>query len=200
MATLNAHITRSEALDLLKAHNTDPFHIEHGETVEGIMRYFAKEYDPENSKFWGIVGLLHDLDWEEFDSDPMNHTIHAAQMIEQAGGSPELIHSIQTHNSDFNTSLPKPQHQMEKILFACDELSGLIGACVRMRPSKSVMDFPVSSLKKKFKNKRFAQSCDRDVISSGAQMLNWELDELFEKTILAMRSCAPDKDTFQESE
>ena len=179
MATLDAGITREAAFDLLKAHNQDAFHIEHGETVEQTMRYFAREFDAENEDFWGIVGLLHDLDWEEHDDDPENHTVYAAELIAAAGGSPELIRAIQTHNS---------------------ELTGLIGAAVIMRPSKSVMDFNVKSLKKKFKDKRFAAGVNRDVIRRGADMLGWELDELFERTIAAMQSFAPDRDTFDAAE
>ena len=144
MATLEAGLTRDEAFALLQEHNKDPFHIEHGETVEQTMRYFAREFDPENEEFWGIVGLLHDLDWEEHDDEPELHTIYAAPLIEAAGGSPELIRAIQSHTSDFNPELPKPELQMEKILFASEELTGLIGAAVVMRPSKSVMDFEVS--------------------------------------------------------
>ena len=167
---LTAGITRDRAFELLNEHNKDPFHITHGETVEGTMRYFAREFDPENEEFWGIVGLLHDLDWEEHEDDPMNHTIYAAEILEGEGASPELIRAIQTHTSDFNTSLPKPELQMEKVLFACDELTGLIGA---------------------------AAGCSRDVISQGAEMLGWELPELFDRTIAAMQSFAPDRDTFQ---
>ena len=200
MTTLSAGISREDAFALLQEHNKDPFHIEHGETVEATMKYFAREYDPENEEFWGIVGLLHDLDWEEHDDDPDNHTIYAAKDIEAAGGSPELIRAIQTHNSDYNETLPKPELWMEKILFATEELTGLIGAAVVMRPSKSVMDFEVKSLKKKFKDKRFAAGVSRDVIRSGAEMLDWELDELFTRTIDAMRSFAPDRDTFTPAE
>ena len=177
--TLSAGITRDRAFELLNEHNKDPFHITHGETVEGTMRYFAREFDPEN------------------EDDPMNHTIYAAKILEGEGASPELIRAIQTHTSDFNASLPKPESQMEKILFACDELTGLIGAAVIMRPSKSVMDFTTKSLKKKFKDKRFAAGCSRDVITQGAEMLGWELPELFDRTIAAMQSFAPDRDTFQ---
>ena len=190
MATLEAGLTRDEAFALLQEHNKDPFHIEHGETVEQTMRYFAREFDPENEEFWGIVGLLHDLDWEEHDDEPELHTIYAAPLIEAAGGSPELIRAIQSHTSDFNPEL----------LFASEELTGLIGAAVVMRPSKSVMDFEVKSLKKKFKDKRFAAGVSRDVIRSGAEMLGWELDELFARTIEAMQSFAPDRDTFVEPE
>ncbi len=195
MAGLEAGITRERAFEMLKDHNTDPFHIEHGETVEQTMRYFAREFDPDNEEFWGVVGLLHDLDWGEHSDEPELHTIHAAKYIETEGGSPELIRAIQSHTSDFNPDLPKPELTMEKILFATEELTGLIGAAVVMRPSKSVMDFEVKSLKKKFKDKRFAAGVSRDVIRSGAEMLGWELDELFERTITAMQSFAPDRDT-----
>lgn len=200
MSTLEAGMTRDEAFALLQEHNKDPFHIEHAETVEQTMRYFAREYDPDNVEFWGFVGLLHDLDWEEHDDEPELHTIYAAKDIEAAGGTPELIRAIQSHTSDFNPELPKPELQMEKILFATEELTGLIGAAIVMRPSKSVMDFEVKSLKKKFKDKRFAAGVSRDVIRSGAEMLGWELDELFARTIEAMQSFAPDKDTFVPAE
>ena len=130
----------------------------------------------------------------------MNHTIYAAKDIEAAGGTPELIRAIQTHTSDFNTALPRPELQMEKVLFATEELTGLIGAAIVMRPSKSVMDFNVKSLKKKFKDKRFAAGVNRDVIRSGAEMLGWDLDELFARTIEAMQSFAPDRDTFGKDE
>ena len=193
---LEAGLTRDAAYELLCAHNHDAFHIEHGETVEGVMRYFARERDPENEDFWGIVGLLHDLDWEEHADEPQQHTIFAAPLIEEAGGTPELVHAIQTHVSDFNPKLPAPELEMEKILFACEELTGLIGAAVVMRPSKSIMDFNVKSLKKKFKDKRFAAGVNRDTIRHGAEMLGWELDELFRRTIEAMQSFAPDRDTF----
>jgi predicted hydrolase (HD superfamily) len=217
MTALSAGMTRDEAAALLAAHNQDPFHIEHGETVEQTMRYFAREFDPENEEFWGIVGLLHDLDWEEHDDEPEKHTLYAEAMtgfeniilgskvnpsplIEEAGGTPELIRAIQSHTSDFNPDLPKPELQMEKILFATEELTGLIGAAVVMRPSRSVMDFNVKSLKKKYKDKRFAAGVNREVIASGAAMLGWELDELFARTIEAMQSFAPDRDTFVAAE
>ncbi|WP_165252183.1 HD domain-containing protein [Adlercreutzia sp. ZJ304] len=200
MSKLDSGISREAAFELLSQHNKEEFHIEHGKTVEQTMRYFAREFDPENEDFWGIVGLLHDLDWEEHGDEPMMHTIYAADDIRAAGGSEELIRAIQTHTSDFNTELPHPELQMEKILFATEELTGLIGAAVIMRPSKSIMDFNVKSLKKKFKDKRFAAGVDRDVITSGAEMLGWELDYLFARTIEAMQSFAPDRDTFQAAE
>ena len=194
--TLSAGMTREQAYELLAAHNHDPFHLEHGETVEGVMRYFARGLDPDNVEFWGIVGLLHDLDWEEHADEPERHTLFAAPLIEKAGGTPELVRAVQSHCSDFNPDLPRPELEMEKILFACEELTGLIGAAVVMRPSKSVMDFNVKSLKKKFKDKRFAAGVNRDTIRHGAEMLGWELDELFARTIEAMQSFAPDRDTF----
>ena len=196
MAKLEAGMTREQAFALLQEHNEDAFHIEHGETVEQVMRYFAREFDPENEEFWGIAGLLHDLDWEEHADEPEKHTVYAARDIQAAGGTPELVRAIQSHTSDFNPALPQPEHQMEKVLFATEELTGLIGAAVVMRPSKSVMDFEVKSLKKKFKDKRFAAGVNRDVIRKGAEMLGWELDELFARTIEAMQSFAPDRDTF----
>lgn len=195
MTKLEAGISREDAFALLNEHNKDPFHIEHGEAVEGTLRFYAEEFDPENVEFWGIVGLLHDLDWEEFPTAE-DHTIKAADMLRAAGGTEQLIHSIQTHNYDFNPACPAPELFMEKVLFATDELTGLIGAAVIMRPSKSVMDFEVKSLKKKFKDKRFAAGCSRDVIRQGAEMCGWELDELFDRTIRALQSFAPDKDTF----
>lgn len=191
MAKLEAGMTREEAFALLSEHNKEAFHIEHGETVEGTMRYFAREFDPENEEFWGIVGLLHDVDWEEFPAME-DHTVKGAEMIRAAGGTEELVHAVQSHTSDFNPACPEPELFMEKVLFAVDELTGLIGAAVLMRPSKSVMDFEVKSLKKKFKDKRFAAGCSRDVIRRGAELCGWELDELFQRTIDALRSFAPD--------
>lgn len=196
MAKLDAGLTYDEALKLLQEHNKDEFHLEHGDTVMKTMKYFAREYDPENEEFWGIVGLLHDLDWEEHDDDFDNHTIYAAEMIRDAGGSEELIRGVQSHNHDYNPSLPAPEHIMEKILWATEELTGLIQATIAMRPSKSVMDLEVPSLKKKFKNKKFAAGVERSVITGGAELLGWDLDELFQRTIDAMRSFAPDRDTF----
>ena len=194
MAKLEAGISREDALVLLKQHNKEPFHIEHGETVEGAMRYFARELDPENEEFWGIVGLLHDLDWEEFPQLEV-HTLKAEPWLRDAGGTDELVHAIQSHNFAAE-GCPDPELPMEKVLYAVDELTGLIGAAVLMRPSKSVMDLPLKSLKKKFKDKRFAAGCSRDVIREGAEMCGWELDELMQRTIDAMRSFASDRDTF----
>ena len=187
---LETGLTRDQAFDLLKKYNEDPFHIAHGQTLEGLMRYYAQKYDPANVEFWGQVGLLHDLDWEKFQ-DEVQHTVKAAELIEEAGGTKELARAIQTHNSDNNPDLPAPSCKMERVLFACDELSGLIQAAVLMRPSKSVMDFELKSLKKKFKDKRFAAGCDRDVIRKGAELNGMELDDLFASVIEAMKAIQP---------
>ena len=187
---LETGLTRDQAFDLLKKYNEDPFHIAHGQTLEGLMRYYAQKYDPANVEFWGQVGLLHDLDWEKFQ-DEVQHTVKAAELIEEAGGTRELARAIQTHNSDNNPDLPAPSCKMERVLFACDELSGLIQAAVLMRPSKSIMDFELKSLKKKFKDKRFAAGCDRDVIRKGAELNGMELDDLFASVIEAMKAIQP---------
>ena len=192
---LDPGITREAAFELLKKYNKDEFHIRHGETLEGLMRYYAQKYDPENVDFWGIVGLLHDLDWEEWP-DPEQHTVKTAELLAEAGVNPAVAQAIQTHNSDHNEELPKPEHKMERVLWACDELSGLIQAAILMRPSKSVMDFNVKSLRKKFKDKRFAAGCDRDQIAKGAELNNMELGDLFASVIEAMKAIAPDRDTF----
>ena len=179
-------LTREEALALLKKYNKEPFHILHGLTVEGTMRWYAKELGyGEEEDFWGIVGLLHDIDFELY---PEEHCKKAPELLREGGAEEELIHAVCSHGYGLVTDI-KPEHTMEKVLFAADELTGLIGAAARMRPSKSVMDMEVQSLKKKFKDKRFAAGCSRDVIRDGAEMLGWSLEELMEKTILAMRSC-----------
>ena len=192
---LEAGLSRDAALDLLRQYNEDPFHIEHGETLEGLMRHYAEKYDPENVDFWGIVGLLHDLDWERFP-DPVQHTVKASELIRAAGGSEELCHAIQTHNSDNNPDLPAPASKMECVLFACDELSGLIQAAAKMRPSGSVTDMPAKSLKKKYKDKRFAAGCDREVIAKGAELNGVELDELLADVLDAMKAIAPVGDIY----
>ena len=184
---LETGLTREQAFALLNEYNEDPFHIQHGETLEGIMRYFAERNDPENVEFWGQVGLLHDLDWERWQ-DAQLHTGKTAELLAEAGADPALARAIQTHNSDHNEELPKPEHKMERVLWACDELSGLIQAAVLMRPSKSVMDFSVKSLRKKFKDKRFAAGCDRDQIRKGAELNDMELGDLFASVIEAMKT------------
>lgn len=179
-------ISREEGLNLLKKYNKEPFHILHGLTVEGVMRYFAKELGyGEEEDFWAMAGLLHDIDFEMY---PDEHCIKAPELLKDAGVSDELIHAVCSHCYGITVDV-KPEHQMEKVLFATDELTGLIGAAARMRPSKSVMDMEVSSLKKKFKDKKFAAGCSRDVIRQGAEMLGWDLEKLMEMTIMAMRSC-----------
>ena len=177
-------ITRGQALDLLQKYNQEPFHILHGLTVEGVMRYFAQETG-EDPDFWGIVGLLHDVDFERW---PEKHCLEAPRLLAEINAEPEMVHAICSHGYGICCDV-EPTEQMEKILFAADELTGLIGAAAKMRPSKSVCDMEVSSLKKKFKDKKFAAGCSRDVIRQGAERLGWTIEELMEKTILAMRSC-----------
>ena len=182
---LSAGITRDRAFELLNEHNKDPFHITHGETVEGTMRYFAREFDPENEEFWGIVGLLHDIDFEMW---PEEHCKKAPELLREAGVDEDMIHAIVSHGYGLCVDV-EPEKEMEKVLFACDELTGLIGAAALMRPSKSVQDMELKSLKKKFKDKHFAAGCDREVIKQGAEMLGWELDELLGETLEAMKTC-----------
>ena len=176
--------TREQAIALLQKYNKEPFHILHGLTVEGVMRWFAQEegFDPD---FWGMCGLLHDVDFEMY---PDEHCKKAPELLAEVQASEELIHAVCSHAFGSCCDV-EPVHKMEKILFAVDELTGLIGAAARMRPSKSVMDMELSSLKKKFKDKKFAAGCSRDVIKEGAERLGWSLDEVMDKTILAMRSC-----------
>ena len=181
---MRTQITRAQALALLQKYNREPFHIFHGLTVEGTMRYFAREMG-EDENFWGLVGLLHDVDFEKY---PEQHCLKAPELLSEIGAEPEFIHAICSHGYGICCDV-EPTLPMEKVLFAADELTGLIGAAARMRPSKSVMDMEVASLKKKFKDKKFAAGCSRDVITQGAERLGWTLEELLEKTILAMRSC-----------
>ena len=183
---MKTKVTREQAMDLLKKYNQEPFHILHALTVEGVMRWYAKEYGfGDEEDFWGIAGLLHDVDFEKF---PEEHCKKAPELLAEIGAEEELVHAVVSHGYGLCSEV-EPDHTMEKILFAADELTGLIGAAAKMRPSGSVMDMEVKSLKKKFKDKRFAAGCSRDVIRTGAERLGMELDELFEKTILAMRSC-----------
>ena len=183
---MTTKLTREQGLELLKKYNKEPFHILHGLTVEGTMRWFANELGyKEDADFWAMAGLLHDIDFEMY---PEQHCIKAPELLREAGAEEELIHAICSHGYGIACDV-KPEHEMEKVLFAVDELTGLVGAAARMRPSRSVMDMEVSSLKKKFKDKKFAAGCSRDVIRQGAERLGWELNELFEKTIEAMRSC-----------
>ena len=173
---------RTQALDLLKKYNKEEFHIRHALTVEGAMRYFAKQYG-HDEEFWGLVGLLHDIDFEVY---PEEHCQKAPELLKEIDASDEFIHAVCSHAYGLCSDV-EPTHEMEKILFAIDELTGLIGAAAIMRPSKSVQDMELSSLKKKFKDKKFAAGCSRDVIKEGAERLGWELDKLLEETLLAMR-------------
>ena len=176
-------LTREQALALLQKYNNEPFHIQHALTVEGVMRWFAQE-NGEDAEFWGLCGLLHDIDFELY---PEQHCQKAPELLAEVNASEEMVHAICSHGYGICSDV-EPQHLMEKILFTVDELTGLIGAAARMRPSKSVMDMELSSLKKKFKDKKFAAGCSRDVIKQGAEILGWTLDEVLDKTILAMRS------------
>ena len=179
-------ITREQAMALLRKYNQEPFHIQHGLTVEGVMRWYAEKlgYGGEVD-FWGLCGLLHDVDFEVY---PDEHCKKAPELLAEIDASEEMVHALCSHAYG-SCSDVEPVHLMEKVMFAVDELTGLIGAAARMRPSKSVSDMELSSLKKKFKDKKFAAGCSRDVIQDGANRLGWTLDELLDQTILAMRSC-----------
>ena len=179
-------LKREQALALLQKYNKEPFHIQHGLTVEGVMRWYANELGyGEEADFWALCGLLHDVDFEMY---PDEHCKKAPGLLAEVGASDALVHAVCSHAYGVCCDV-EPVHQMEKVMFAVDELTGLIGAAARMRPSKSVMDMELSSLKKKFKDKKFAAGCSRDVIKEGAEKLGWTLDEILDKTILAMRSC-----------
>lgn len=178
-------LTREEAWELLKEYNKEPFHLQHGETVEGVMRYFARELGyGDEEEFWGIVGLLHDLDFEMY---PEQHCIKCQELMKEHDLEEKLIHAVASHGYGICCDV-EPVHEMEKVLFATDELTGLIGAAALMRPSKSVKDMELKSLKKKFKDKSFAAGCDRDTIRRGAEQLGWELDTLLDKTLEAMKT------------
>ena len=190
------HISRNEAFELLKKYNKDPFHIQHALTVEAVMKWYANELGYGNdAQYWGIVGLLHDIDFELY---PEQHCIKAPELLREGGVSEDIIHGVVSHGYGITVDIA-PEHEMEKVLFAADELTGLIWSAALMRPSKSVMDMEVSSLKKKFKDKKFAAGCSRDVIRDGAARLSWDLDRLFEQTILAMRTCEADIAAFMET-
>ena len=189
MFLLKSNITKEEAFELLKKYNSERFHIQHGLTVEGVMKWYANDLGyGEDAEFWGIVGLLHDIDFEQY---PDQHCIKAPELLREAGVGEDMIHAICSHGYELTVDV-KPEHEMEKVLYAADELTGLIGAAALMRPSKSVTDMEVKSLKKKYKDKKFAAGCSREVIEKGAEMLGWELTVLWEKTIEAMRSCEAD--------
>ncbi len=192
---MKSSVTREEAFMLLKKYNKEAFHIQHALTVEGVMRWYAAELGyGEEEDFWGIVGLLHDIDFERY---PEQHCLKAPELLREGGVNEEIIHAVCSHGYGICCDV-EPEHPMEKVLFAADELTGLIWAAARMRPSRSVMDMEVSSVKKKFRDKRFAAGCSRDVIRAGAERLGWTLEELMEKTILAMRSCEAQIAAFME--
>lgn len=190
---MDAGLTREQAWELLKEFNKERFHLKHALTVEGVMRYFAKELGyGEDEEFWGIVGLLHDLDFELY---PNEHCIKEQEILSERGASAELIHGVASHGYMLTVDIA-PEHEMEKVLYATDELTGLIGAAALMRPSKSVSDIELKSVKKKYKSAGFAAGCSREVISRGAEMLGWDLDKLISLTILAMRSCEAQCENF----
>ncbi|NLC74012.1 MAG: hydrolase [Clostridiales bacterium] len=183
---MKEHISRDDAVKLLKKYNKDAFHLHHAYTVEGVMRWYAKEYGyGEDEDFWGSVGLLHDVDFEMY---PDQHCVKAVEILREGGVGEDMIHAVVSHGYGLVADV-KPEHEMEKILFATDELTGLIGAAALIRPSKSVKDMELKSVKKKFKTPSFAAGCSRQVIEQGAEMMGISLDDLISKTILAMRSC-----------
>ncbi len=179
-------MTRNEAFELLKKYNQDPFHIQHALTVEAVMKWFAGDLGfAEDAEHWGTVGLLHDIDFEQY---PDQHCLKAPELLREANVPENIIHSVVSHGYGITVDV-KPEHLMEKVLFACDELTGLIWAAALMRPSKSTKDMELKSLKKKYKSKGFAAGCNREVIARGAEMLGWDLDELLQKTLMAMQAC-----------
>ena len=193
---MKSNLTREEAYALLHKYNKEAFHIQHALTVEGVMKWFANDLGyGEDEEYWAITGLLHDIDFELY---PEEHCIKAPELLKEGGVADDMIYSICSHGYVICCDV-EPKHEMEKVLFAADELTGLIWSAALMRPSKSVMDMELKSLKKKFKDKRFAAGCSRDVIKVGAERLGWELDVLMEKTIEAMRSCEADIAAFMEN-
>lgn len=179
-------MTRDEAFVLLTKYNKEDFHIHHAQTVEGTMRYFAEKLGyGDEADFWALVGLLHDIDFEMW---PEQHCRKAPELLAEAGADERLIHAVVSHGYGLCSDVA-PEHEMEKVLFACDELTGLIGAAALMRPSKRCQDMELKSLKKKFKDKRFAAGCDREVIARGAEMLGWDLNRLLSETLEAMKAC-----------
>ena len=177
-------MTRAQAWDLLTQYNKEPFHLRHAITVEHVMGWFARELGyGDEAEHWSVVGLLHDLDFEQW---PEEHCVKCRELMRQAGVDEDTIRSVACHGWGICSEL-KPEHEMEKVLFACDELTGLIGAAALMRPSRSTKDMELKSLKKKFKDKKFAAGCSREIIADGARLLGWELDKLLELTLRAMQ-------------
>lgn len=194
---MRTYISRDDAFELLKKYNKDQFHIQHALTVEGVMKWYARELGyEEDAEFWGIVGLLHDIDFELY---PDQHCIKAPELLREGNVGEDIIHAVCSHGYGITVDI-KPEHEMEKVLFAADELTGLVWAAALMRPSKSVQDMEVKSLKKKFKSANFAAGCSRDVIQKGADLLGWELTDLMDKTIRAMRSCEAEIQTAMTKE
>ena len=181
---METKVTRGQALALLKKYNQEPFHIQHALTVEAVMRWYAKELGYGDEDFWGLCGLLHDVDYEKY---PEEHCRKAPELLAEIDAEDALVHAVCSHGYGICSDM-KPEHEMEKVLFAADELTGLIGAAARMRPSRSCTDMELSSLKKKFKDKRFAVGCSRDIIRTGAEQLGWELDRLLDMTLSAMKA------------
>ena len=178
-------MTREEAWELLTEYNQDEFHLQHAQTVENTMRYFARELGfADEEDFWGIAGLLHDLDFEKY---PEEHCIKSQEIMKERGIDEKIIHATASHGYAITVDI-KPEHEMEKVLYAVDELTGLIGAVVLMRPSKSVQDLTLKSVKKKYKSKNFAAGCSREVIERGADMLGWTLEDLIQRTIDALKT------------
>ena len=183
---MQTNLTREKAVEMLREHNKEKFHLQHALTVEGVMRWYANELGyGEDTDQWALVGLLHDIDFEEY---PEEHCVKAPDMLRAGGASEEMVHAVCSHAWGLCVDV-KPEHEMEKVLFAADELTGLIGANALMLPSRSVQDLQLKSLKKKFKDKKFAAGCSRDVIIQGAELLGWELETLMERTIQAMQAC-----------
>lgn len=186
------HISREDAAALLKKYNKDPFHIQHAFTMEAVMEWYAKELGYENdAEYWGIVGLLHDIDFELY---PEEHCLKAPELLKEGGVGDDIIHAVCSHGYGITVGCGKtidvkPEHEMEKVLFAADELTGLIWAAALMRPSKSTKDMKLKSLKKKYKSKGFAAGCSREVIERGADQLGWELEKLLTMTLQAMADC-----------
>lgn len=179
------YVTRNEALELLKKYNKDPFHIQHAFTVEAVMKWYAKELGyAEEEEYWGIVGLLHDIDFELY---PEEHCLKAPELLHEGGVSDDIVHAVVSHGYGITVDVA-PEREMEKVLFAADELTGLVWAAALMRPSKSTKDMELKSLKKKYKSKGFAAGCSREIIERGAEQLGWELDKLLTMTLDAMKA------------
>lgn len=185
---MHTNLTREAAIELLRKYNKEPFHILHGLTVGGVLKWYANELGyGDEADFWEVCGILHDIDFELY---PERHCLEAPRLLAEGGAEEEVIHAVCSHGYGHRPEITQsPDLEMEKVLYAADELTGLIWAAAKMRPSKSTKDMEVSSLKKKYKDKKFAAGCSRDIIAEGAEKLGWELPKLWEMTILAMRSC-----------